>query len=192
MNSIAQKFNLAVITFVFSLFIGTILPLVSQAQTFKTEAGHVQFHSTVPLHSFTGKSEHLVGKISLADSTVDFYVDVHTLKTGIGMRDNDMMETLNAEEYAFADFYGKLVTPFDPVSSQPQEVRVRGDFSVHGVKRAITIDGILQKNDEGLRIEAAWTLNMKNYDIKPPSILFYRVSKEVDISISATLSPVTN
>jgi len=192
MLSITKKIDLAVGTFVLSLFIGIIPLSALQAQAFKTETGHVQFHSTVPLHSFTGQSEHLVGKISLADSTVDFYVDVHTLKTGIGMRDQDMMETLNADKYAFADFYGKLISPFDPDSSQPQEVQVKGDFSVHGVKKEITIDGTLQRTDEGLHVEAAWTLNMKDYDIKPPSILFYRVSKEVDISISATLSPVTN
>ncbi|HKK45491.1 MAG TPA: hypothetical protein VJ964_08210 [Balneolaceae bacterium] len=65
------------------------------------------------MHSFTRKSHHPVGKISLQDSTVDFYVDVHTLKTGIGMRDRDMLETLNAEKYPFADFYGKLITSYN-------------------------------------------------------------------------------
>jgi len=172
------------------LFIWILFPAAISAQSFKSDSGHVEFHSTVPLHSFTGKSNHLVGKINLADSTVDFYVDVHTLDTGIGMRDRDMMETLDAKEHPFADFYGKLDTKFNPNSFNPQEVTVSGKFTVHGVSRQISINGTLQKTESELQVEATWTLNMKDYDIKPPSILFYRVAKEVDISISSTLHEI--
>ncbi|HKK44151.1 MAG TPA: YceI family protein [Balneolaceae bacterium] len=167
-----------------------LFPVVSPAQAFKTETGHVEFHSTVPLHSFTGKSNHLVGKISLPDSTVDFYVDVHTLKTGIGMRDDDMMETLDAENHSFADFYGKLISSFDPTSSNVQKATVRGKFSVHGVSKQVMINGTMQQTEKGLQVKASWTLDMTDYKIKPPSILFYRVSDTVDISIDATLPNV--
>jgi len=164
-----------------------MLPATSTAQAFKTETGYVEFHSTVPLHSFTGKSRHLVGKISLADSTVDFYVDVHTLKTGIGMRDRDMMETLDADNHPFADFYGKITSDFDPLSKDPRKVTVKGKFSVHGVSRQVTINGTMQKADKGLQVKASWTLDMTDYNINPPSILFYRVSEKVDISLNTTL-----
>lgn len=166
------------------------VPAIVAGQAFKSENGHVEFHSSVPLHSFTGKSDHLVGKISLQDSTVDFYVDVHTLHTGIGMRDDDMLETLNAEKHPFADFYGKLISDFDQNSTKPQEVRVKGKFSVHGISRQISVTGTLQKTDAGLQLKASWTLNMKDYNIKPPSILFYRVSKQVDLSISSSLQKI--
>lgn len=169
-----------------------LIPVSSDAQTYQTKKGYVEFHSTVPLHSFTGKSKHLVGKISLQDSTVDFYVDVHTLKTGIGMRDRDMLETLDAEKNSFADFYGKIITSFDAAADTSQNVTVEGKFSVHGVSQPVTIQGTLQKADNGLLINASWQLNMSDYDIKPPGILFYRVSKTVDISISATLPKINS
>lgn len=165
------------------------LPGTVTGQSYKTESGHVEFDSSVPLHSFTGTSDHLVGKITLPDSTVDFYVDVTTLETGIGKRDRDMLKTLEAEEYPFAEFYGKLVSDFSADSDEPQQVTVDGEFKVHGVSKEVSIDGTLQKTDEGLKVEASWTLNMKDYDIKPPGILFYRVSEKIDISITATLPP---
>lgn len=171
------------------LFLILLLPFAVQAQVFKTESGHVEFESSVPLHSFTGVSNHLVGKINLADSTVDFYVDLHTLDTGIGKRDNDMLETLEAEKFPFAEFFGKLVSGFNPDSSGVQNVTVKGDFTVHGVTNPVTIDGTLQKTDEGLQVKASWTINMKDYNIKPPGILFYRVSELIPVSINATLQP---
>jgi len=166
-----------------------LLPLFAFAQTYKTESGHVEFHSEVPLHSFTGSSEYLVGLINLADSTVDFYLDLTTLDTGIGKRDKDMRSTLETDQYPFAEFYGRLVTEFNPDNPEPQKAVVRGDFKIHGVEREVTIDGTLQKTGEGIRVNASWTLNLDDYDIEPPGILFYRVDENQDIEIEALLTP---
>lgn len=164
--------------------------LPSGYDAFKTENGHAEFHSEVPLHSFTGTSEHLVGKITLPDSTVDFYLDLTTLDTGIDNRDKDMRETLNTQKYPFASFYGKLITPFNPDTTTEQEAQVQGTFKIHGVEHEVTIEGSLQMTPDGLRVKAAWTLDIKEYDIKPPGILFYRVDKNQDIKINALLQPI--
>ena len=170
-----------------SVWLLLTIPRIAISQSYLTKSGHVEFDSSVPLHSFTGVSDRLVGKISLPDSTVDFYVDVNTLETGIGKRDRDMLKTLDAENHPFAEFYGKLVSDFNPQNNDPQKVIVEGQFTVHGVSKPVTIDGTLQKTNNGLRVDADWTLNMKDYNIKPPGILFYRVSEKIDLSISATL-----
>lgn len=174
---------------IFLLILLMTFPLLADAQEYKTETGHVEFDSSVPLHSFTGTSDHLVGKITLQDSIVDFYVDVTTLKTGIGKRDNDMMRTLEAKEYPFAEFYGKIISDFDPDKNGSQEVEVKGEFTIHGVTKDVTIPGTINSTDEGLKVEASWQINMEDYDVEPPGILFYRVSEIIDASISATLTP---
>lgn len=161
----------------------------ASAQSFKTDSGHVEFHSEVPLHSFTGSSDHLVGRIDLSDSTVDFYLDLNTLDTGNQKRDKDMRETLETDQYSFAEFFGKLVSEFDPAQSRKQEATVKGEFTVHGVSRQIEITGTLQKTDRGLKVSASWTLNIEDYDIEPPGILFYRVDEKQDIEIEAILTP---
>lgn len=164
------------------------VPISGSAQSYMTESGHVEFDSSVPLHSFTGVSDHLVGKIALNDSIIDFYVDVNTLETGIGKRDNDMLRTLEAEKHPFAEFYGKIVSDLNSITDKPQEVTVEGEFTVHGISKQTTITGLLQKVPKGIHVEASWTLNMKDYNIEPPGILFYRVSEKIDVSISATLT----
>lgn len=175
--------------FVFIVIALLGLPADGNSQAYVSKDGHAEFDSSVPLHTFTGVSDQLVGKISLSDSTVDFYLDVHTLETGIEKRDKDMLETLEAEQYPFVEFFGKLTSPFDPDSTEPQDVTVEGDFSVHGETNNISIDGTLQKSEEGLKVTASWIIHMEDYNIEPPGILFYRVSEKIPISISATLSP---
>lgn len=159
-------------------------------QAFMTKTGHVEFTSEVPLHSFTGRSDHLVGKINVSESTVDFYVDLATLDTGNGKWDKDMRETLEVESYPFAEFYGKIISDFDPERMTEQQVTVQGDFKVHGVSNKAEIEGTITPSADGLRVKASWVLNLDDYDIEPPGILFYRVDEEQDIRINALLTPI--
>lgn len=176
--------------FLFFFFLGaTLLPAQAQS-VFETESGHVTFRSEVPTHTFTGESDQLVGRINLEESTVDFYVDVHTIETGVARRDRDMLETLEAEEHPFAEFYGTLNDEVDLDGQEPQPVTVTGEFTVHGVTQEMTLDGVIEPVEQGLRVEASWTVRLEDHDIEPPGILFYRVDQEQDVSIEATLTPV--
>jgi len=159
----------------------------AQAQSYITETGRAAFTSSVPLHSFTGRSEHLNGLIDLEENLVDFYIDLQTLDTGNGKRDRDMYSTLEVEEHPFAEFTGSLTSSYDPESAEEQNVTVTGDFSIHGVTQSIEVDGTLQKTGAGLQLNASWILNMADYNIEPPGILFYRVDEEIEVRIEAEL-----
>lgn len=162
-------------------------PVVLSAQSFVTEEGQAEFTSSVPLHSFTGTSNHLRGLIDLDENLVDFYIDLQTLDTGNGKRDRDMYSTLETDQYPFAEFTGSFQTPFDQESTEEQNVTVTGDFTIHGVTQSIEVDGILQKQNNELHLEASWILNLDDYEIEPPGILFYRVDEEIEIRIEAEL-----
>lgn len=167
------------------------LPTGLRAQSaYENKTGHAEFTSSMPGFTFTGKSDHLVGKITLPDSTVDFYLDLTTLDTGIGLRNRDMRETLETKKYPFASFYGKLISPFDITRNETQLATVSGKFKVHGVSRQVTIQGKLTPTSRGLQVEASWTLMLKDYNIKPPSILFYKVDQEQKIQINTLLTPI--
>jgi len=158
------------------------------AQIYKTEHGYAQFYSRSTLENFTGKSNYLVGQVNLADSSVSFYLDLSTLSTGVKLRDEHMQEEfLQTDKYPFAQFYGKITSPFNPASTDTQHVTVKGTFKIHGVSRHITVNGILKKSPHQLFIHAAWKLQLPDYNIEIPKILFMKVNKVQAISIKATL-----
>ena len=139
------------------------------------------------MHTFTGESDNLVGQIVLTDSTVDFYVDLTTFETGIGKRDKDMRKTLETNDYPFAEFFGKLSSPFDVSSDAEQPAVVVGDFSIHGVTRTVEISGTLQMVEQDLHLSAEWKLNLEDYDIVPPSLLIIKVDEVQEVRINAVL-----
>ncbi len=170
-------------------FVFLIVPSL-HAQAFLTENGTAIFHSEVPMHTFSGSSEHLTGKIDLDNNIVDFYIDLTTLKTGIEKRDRDMRETLETDKYPFAEFYGQLISDFNPDSSGAQKVIVEGTFKIHGVEQKKQFTGTLEMTPDGLLLKANWVLRLEDYDIVPPSLLFVKVDQEQKIEIEALLKPV--
>ena len=154
-----------------------------------TDSGEAEFTSSVPLHTFTGRSGNLTGMIDLEENLIDFYLDLNTLKTGIGRRDRDMYRTLNVDDHPFAEFTGMFVSQFDESISEPQVAIVEGEFSIHGVTRQIRIEGELQMQGENLHLSAEWIILLDDYGIDPPGILFYRVTEEQEVRIEAVLQP---
>lgn len=159
------------------------------AQSYQTENGEAIFHSKVPLHTFSGTSKKLQGLINLDEKTVDFYLDLATLDTGNGKRDKDMRSTLDVDKHPFGEFFGKLVSDFDAGSTEVQEVKVKGNFKIHGVEKEVEVEGTLQQTSEGLKLYATWILRLEDYDIVPPKLLFIKVDQEQEIEINAILKP---
>lgn len=174
--------------FLFSLL---IVP-VAMGQTYMSENGKAEFTSSVPLHTFTGTSNNLTGQIKLDDNMVDFYLDLTTLETGNSKRDKDMRKTLNTDEHPFAEFLGTLSTPLDPAASGPQPVTVTGAFKINGVSKNVEIIGTITSTSAGLQIDAAWDLNLEDYDIVPPKLLIVKVDEIQKIRIMTTLTPVNS
>jgi len=170
------------------LFILLLFHYPANAQIYFTKNGYAEFSSQSTLEDFTGKSEYLTGKINLKDSTVDFYIDLSTLNTGIKLRDEHMYEDyLEVDKYPFASLYGKLTGITDSSGSDTQKVAVNGNFKVHGISHKIQINGNLLKENDRLIVKASWPLQLQDYKIDIPRFLFLRVNRTIHISIQAEL-----
>jgi len=178
------------LTYTTAIILGFLwgLPVLANAQVYKTEHGKAQVFSKATLENFTGESDYLVGQVNLADSTVDFYLDLSTLSTGVELRDEHMQEEfLETHKYPFAQFSGKLISSFDPTAADTQQVKVKGQFKIHGVTKNIEVNGEMVQQNNQLYVHADWKLQLPDYNIKIPQVLFMKVSKTQKLSITATM-----
>lgn len=173
--------------FAVSILLSCLLVSVApdtHAQVYQGKEGYVEFQSEARDETVVGKCNYLQGKVSLDENILDFYVDLTTLKTGIDLRDEHMRENyLETHKYPYAEFYGKMVDKFDPDKDEKQEVTAKGEFTVHGVTREITVDGTIMPTKEGIRLEAKWDLKLDDYNIPIPEVLHYRLSNDLDVRI---------
>ncbi|MCH6198389.1 YceI family protein [Aquiflexum sp. LQ15W] len=171
------------------VFFLLLKPYEIKAQGFKTESGSVEFLSKASLNEFTGVSGSLNGLVDLEKNLLDFFVDLNTVKTGIGLRDRHMRENyLETKKFPFAEFTGKLESLPNIVIGQSREVMAKGKFKIHGVERDIEVPGKLTLvSDNELKLEAQFKVFLSDYKIDIPTVVFYELSEEQVVTIKATL-----
>jgi polyisoprenoid-binding protein YceI len=170
-----------------------LLSVSTQAQKFQTAQGKVEFLSKAPMSEFTGKSDKLHGLIDFDKNLVDFYVDMNTVKTGIGLRDRHMRDNyIETKKFPFAEFTGKIDDFDNLIEINPGasiEVTVSGKFKIHGVEKPIVIPGSIERNIKGdqLEVKASFAVLLGDHDIEVPKVVFYELAEEQKVSMEAIL-----
>jgi polyisoprenoid-binding protein YceI len=159
-------------------------------QEFLTKNGEVTFLSNATLNEFEGKSSSLNGLINLDKNLLEFFIDLNTLKTGIGLRDSHMRENyFETDKYPFAEFTGKIAQVLDLNAGKKLPVRALGAFKMHGVEKQIEVAGFLTKLQNGkIELDADFTIKLSDYKISIPSLIFYELAEEQKVTIKAILT----
>lgn len=159
------------------------------AQSFKTESGSVAFLSKAPMNEFTGKSSSLNGLIDMEKNLLDFYVDLNTLKTGIGLRDRHMRDNyLETKKYPFAEFTGKMESIPNLSVGESKPVVAKGIFKIHGQQKEISVKGTIKMlSANELLLEASFPILLGDFKIEIPSVVFYELAEEQLVTIQANL-----
>jgi polyisoprenoid-binding protein YceI len=174
---------------IFLIIILSVASFPVLSQVFITENGRVEFLSKAPLNEFTGKSTHLNGLVDLDKNMLDFFIDLNTLDTGIGLRDRHMRENyLETKKFPYAEFTGKINALPAMAIGQSREVTAKGNFKIHGVEREIEVPGKLTAlSDSEMRLDASFSVLLGDYKIDIPRVVFYELAEEQVVTIQAIL-----
>jgi polyisoprenoid-binding protein YceI len=157
------------------------------SQQFETKSGSIEFLSVATVESFTGTSNQLNGLVNLADSSLDFYIDLGTVTTGVKLRDEHMRENhLETEKFPFAEFSGKLIG-FNSTISDSQKVMAKGTFTIHGVSKEIEVEGKVLFKPDSFGLTASWDVLLQDYNIARPKFLFLKLSDDQKVTLRAEL-----
>lgn len=172
-----------------TLLLCIFLPLAVKSQVYKTENGNVEFLSKAALNEFTGKSSQLQGLLDLEKNLLDFYLDLNTLKTGIGLRDRHMRDNyLETKKYPFAEFTGSILNLPSLVPGETKSVVAKGKIKIHGVERPIEVPGTLKMVSQSeILLETSFTLLLGDFKIAIPSVVFYELAEEQVLTLRASL-----
>src|SRR6476660_2844178 len=115
-------------------------------QSFAITSGYVGFHLEDTIETIDADTKKVSGSISadpanLPASSVALTVDTASLDSGMKMRDDDMRETyLETKKYPTATFKSTNISgPASLAPGQSADLKVAGDFTLHGVTRRIVV-----------------------------------------------------
>ncbi len=181
----------------------------------ETKRDIVTFTSKAPLETIVGKTGEVMGFVTVDPGDVmgstegRIEVDLTSLKTGIGLRDSHMRE-----QYLETDMFPKTVFEMTRViettqntlqDQRPVELKLEGNFSVHGVTRRIvvpmTVTYIRESEATGARhpgdllhIVGTFDILLSEYSIKRPQFVILKLDDkqriDIDIFAATGLPPV--
>ena len=115
-------------------------------------------------------------------------VDLVPLDTGIELRNNHLRETYlevaRGERFRHADLTGiELAVPLPPDAAR-HKTSFSGTLSLHGVEKDIAGKAELSRRDGRLRVEATFSLSLKEFDIPRPRYMGVGVRDKVGILVT--------
>lgn len=181
-----------------ALLLGFCLPAAAVPARYEITASgnRVQFESAAPLENVVGTTQAVYGFVEFDEAAAqeqgraEVRVDLTVLKTGIELRDSHMRDNhLETDQFPAALF--TLVSLTLPESGLVAGVRtrvnVRGTLDLHGVQRSITPDVYMtlapSGGSESLKIEAAFSVKLSDYNIKRPQFLVMKLAEAQSVTV---------
>ncbi|MGH3314416.1 MAG: YceI family protein [Streptomyces sp.] len=143
----------------------------------------------------TGRTSRVRGALRLADAeltTARFSVDVAGIKTSESTRDAYFRgeELLDTDRYPKATF--ALTEPVDVAAladGRAHAVRLRGDLTVHGVRRAVSFTARAKAGPDRAKIVGSIPVTFQDYGIRAPSLGYVKVEKQGSVEFSLSAAP---
>lgn len=119
--------------------------------------------------------------------TLGVIVPINKLESGRSRMNRDMREALNAEDHPEIKFTWDDIQVGEATDSEGKELLVRGSLNISGETRSIEFEalGDLPAKNR-ISVEGSYNLNMRDYNIDPPTAFFgtLRTDERVEIRFS--------
>jgi polyisoprenoid-binding protein YceI len=151
----------------------------------------VEFHAEDSYDAFDGRTHKVTGLIN-ADpatpgaSTVEITIDMGSLDTANALRNREMKELyLETKKFPTCSFKSASVAaPASIAPNTPADIKVIGDFTLHGITKRLTIPVRVVLIPDG-RIHATSTFNvhMPDFGIDVPNNILVTVNNDVPVRL---------
>ncbi len=175
---------------VFSFFIVLFTGLHAQTKNYSTQKGIILFDAAKsniePIKAENNRVRLILdtnsGKIACLMSIRDF-----VFKNKL-MQEHFNENYLESDKYPKASFIGNIkdFDTFDFTTSP--SIFVEGTFTIHGVSQKKTVTLQITQKEDKFMLTGNFSIALKNFNIKIPSVLFYKITEQVEISLTATLN----
>jgi polyisoprenoid-binding protein YceI len=146
--------------------------------------------------SFEAKTAALTGSVTTGASQSaaldgSFAVDLRTLDTGIGLRNEHLQKTY-LEVDKGAGYDQAILSDINLKGLNPESPQGKGSFTgsltLHGVKKTVSGSVNVNKSAAGLRVNAAFPINLSDHGVSEPRYMGVGVKNTVQVQVTFTVT----
>jgi len=167
------------------------LSMLSQlvfAQQYKSIESRIHFFSDAPMEDIEAVNTKASGAFDVSNGNIVFSVAMNQFQFEKALMQEHYNENyLETEKFPKATFVGKM--NMGALADGKNSVTISGEMNLHGVKRTMTVTGIMTKIGTRIQAHAEFTLLLKDYNIKIPKAVFYNIAEEIAITVDFLYEP---
>lgn len=167
-----------------------LLSLRVHAQTYMTRNGEISFFSKTPLEDIKADNKQVYAAIDLSKKTVAF-----TLLLKSFLFEKQLMQDHFNENYIESDKFPKSAFTGvieGNVANAPgtYNVQVKGQLTLHGVTKAVTIPATLEITGNTLNSKTSFFITPSDYNIQIPALVRDKIARQITVQVTAVCTPV--
>ena len=176
------------IVFLFAL---ALVFLNSAAQNrFFTKDAKINFNSSTPVEDIVAESNQATTLIDIEKNDVAFSVLTTSFKFRRALMEEHFNENyIESPKFPKAKFSGKIISPIDWKSEKQIVADVKGNLTLHGVTREVTLKAQITPGKGKIIASAEFKITPEQFEIPIPSAVRDKIAKEVTIKIEAVYTP---
>lgn len=153
---------------------------------FFTKDAKINFNSSTPIEDIVAESGQATTFIDIAKNEVKFSVLTTSFKFRRALMEEHFNENyMESTKFPKAKFAGRITSPIDWKSEKPAIVDVKGELTLHGVTREVTLKAQVTPGKSGIAASAQFKVTPEEFNISIPSAVRDKIAKEVTIKIDA-------
>ncbi|WP_224996629.1 YceI family protein [Cesiribacter sp. SM1] len=173
--------------YLLSLCLFASLPLYSQQ--YQLAESRVSFFSSAPMENIEAISSRAKSLLNTQTAEIAFVIPIKTFEFEKKLMQEHFNENyMESHKYPDATFKGKL-SGFNPQQKGVQKVVARGQMNIHGVNRNVEAAGTLEYRDKEIYLTAVFPVKVADYEVEIPSLVFYNIAEEVEVTVKAKYLP---
>lgn len=155
-----------------------------------TKTGKITFEASVPaFEEVKAKNESVTCILNPASGEIASLALMKGFRFKVALMEEHFNENyVESDKYPKATFKGKIEN-FDlsKLTATAKDYTIKGKLELHGKSKDITVTAKIKKTDNGVEIDANFTVNTDDFDIEIPSVVSKKLTKKVAVNLDFTL-----
>jgi polyisoprenoid-binding protein YceI len=159
-----------------------MLSVQVNAQIFTGKNGEINFFSETPIEDISAVNNKVSAVFDGSTNDLVFQLNITDFKFPIALMQEHFNENyLESDLYPKSNFIGRVVNIMD------EQATVSGDLTIHGITNSIDVVGSFIKSKNSVLINSQFIVKLKDYNIKIPKIVMYKIAEEIEVKVNIEL-----
>ena len=167
----------------YAFFVCLFLVSFTNAQErFLTKKGMISFFSETPIENIEAQNNQVLSIVDASSGKMAIAILMKSFMFKKALMQEHFNENyVESDKYPKATFKGDIIG-FDNITTSEITLAIKGNLTIHGKTKEITIEAVTKKTDEVIQMTGNFFINLSDFDVKIPSVVQNNISEKIKVS----------